>query len=293
MDEDKILLYKENDINSLEKHYYLSVDKNIQELILFYGIKLVKRNARRNSMYKWNLYESILKAAIELNLNDYVDMYFNKLKEHFGKLDGKKLNILKGMVYESKNKKREALDIYKNYLCKDPCDILIRARIINLKKVIEKDINKVIQLLNDHLKEFPVDIESWHELGEIYLVNCLFSYAIYCFEEILLHLPTNLYFILTCAELHYTINQLEISSKYFCLAIKIQNNNLRALWGIIILNLSRYLSRKPKLLNENVDIILTLHCIDRLCKLYNGMKVDLLFKNSILQYLYDVKEVLK
>ncbi|ANQ10598.1 Uncharacterized protein PCOAH_00050350 [Plasmodium coatneyi] len=293
MEEGRILLYRENDYSILEKHYQSALEKDIQELIIYYGMKLLKKNIRKNSFFKWSLYEHILKASIELNLTEYVDMCFNKLNEKFGKLDGKKLNILKGMVYESKNKNREALDIYKNYLCKDSCDNLIRARIVSLKKTIENDTNQIVQLLNEHLKEFPVDIEAWHELAEIYLTDCLYSYALYCLEEILLHLPTNLYYILTCAELHYTINQFEISSKYFCLAIKLQSNNLRGLWGIIMLNVSRYFHRKPKSLSDNVDIILTLHCIDRLHKLYSGMKVELLYKNSILEYLNELKDIFK
>ncbi|GAW83116.1 hypothetical protein, conserved [Plasmodium gonderi] len=293
MNEGNILFYKENDITIIEKYYRSSFEKDIQELIIYYGMKLIKKNIRRNSFIKWSIYEHILRASIELNLNEYVDMCFNKLNEKFGKLDGKKLNILKGMVYESKNKNREALEIYKDYLEKDPCDILIRARIVNLKKILEKDINKVIQLLNDHLKEFPVDIEAWHELAEIYLTNCLYSYSIYCFEEILLQQPTNLYNILTCAELHYTLNQFEISSKYFCLAIKLQSYNLRGLWGIVVLNVTRYFYRKPKSLNDNVDIILTQHCIDRLYNLYNEMKVNVIFKNSILEYLNELRDIFK
>ncbi|KAI4835900.1 ER membrane protein complex subunit 2 [Plasmodium brasilianum] len=293
MDEENILFYEGNNVSMIEKHYQNSLEKDIQELIIFYGMKLMKKNKAKNQLYKWSLYENILKASIELNLNEFIDICFNKLKEKFGKIDGKKLNILKGMICECTNKNEEALNIYKNFLKKDPCDILIRARIMNLKKIVEKDINKVIQLLNDHLKEFPVDIESWHELGEIYIINCLYSYAIFCFEEILLHIPTNLYYILTCAELHYTINQLELSSKYFCLAIKLQSNNLRGLWGIIILNITRYLNRKPKLLNENVDIILTIHCINRLYSLYSEIKVDLIYKNTILDYLNELRDMLK
>ncbi|CRH04037.1 ER membrane protein complex subunit 2, putative [Plasmodium relictum] len=293
MVKDKVVYNKENNLSVLEKCYQNSLEKNIPELVILYGKKLLRIIIRKDSFYKWNIYENILKASIELNLDEYVDMYFDKLNEKFGKLNGKKINILKGMVYESKNKNTEALNIYKNYLGKYPCDPLIRAKIINLKKFLESDINKVIQLLNDHLKEFPLDLESWHELAEIYLKDCLYSYSLYCFEEILLHSPTNLYFILTCAELYYTINQYELSSKYFCLSIKIQNSNLRGLWGIILLNVTRYSNKKTKLLNDNVDVLLTLQCINRLHDLYSKLHIDLLYKNSILDYLDQLRDNFK
>ncbi|CRG95619.1 ER membrane protein complex subunit 2, putative [Plasmodium gallinaceum] len=293
MVENKVVYNKENNLNSLEKCYQNSLEKNISELVIIYGTKLIKRNIKKDSFYKWNIYENILRASIELNLDEYIDIYFNKLNEKFGNLNGKKIDILKGMIYESKNKNTEALNIYKKCLCKYPCDPLVRTKIINLKKILENDINKVVQLLNNHLKEFPLDLESWHELAEIYLKDCLYSYSLYCFEEILLHLPTNLYYILTCAELYYTLNQYELSSKYFCLSIKIQNNNLRGLWGIILLNITRYSNKKTKLLNDNVDIILTLKCINRLFDLYSKLNINLLYKNSILDYLNQLRDNFK
>ncbi|VWU52345.1 ER membrane protein complex subunit 2, putative [Hepatocystis sp. ex Piliocolobus tephrosceles] len=290
MNKENDLLYTENDTKMLEKYYEYSLEKNIQELTILYGLKLIKKKKNRNSSHRWDYYENILRAAIELNLSDYVDIFYKKLEKKFGKLKGKKLNILKGMIYESQNKKEEALSIYKTFLSKDLCNVVVRTRIVNLNKLNETDINKVIELLNKHLKEFPVDVESWHELGEIYLTNCLYNYALYCFEEIILHHPNNLYYVLTCAELHYTINQFEISSKYFCLAIELQKNNLRGLWGIILLNTARYLNKKNKIQNDNIDIILTLLCIDRLYNLYSAMKLQLVYKNSILDYLKELKD---
>ncbi|SCM02926.1 ER membrane protein complex subunit 2, putative [Plasmodium chabaudi chabaudi] len=289
----KVGLYKGNDIATLEKQYEHSLEHNIQELIVYFGMRLKKEKKRMDELFKWALYENILKAAMELNLCEYIDIYYNKLKEKFSMLNGKKLNMLKGMIYEIKDKKKEALDIYKHYLNKFPCDVTIRARIISLKKSEEKNTNKIIQLLNDNLKEFPVDIESWHELGEIYLSECLYNYSIYCFEEILLHKPTNLYYILTCAEIHYTISQFEMSSKYFCLAIKLQSNNLRGLWGVVMVNVARYSQKGQKISNDNVDIILTRRCLDRLDNLYNKMKINFIYKSTIINYLNELKDIFK
>ncbi|KNG77578.1 hypothetical protein PFMG_03637 [Plasmodium falciparum IGH-CR14] len=289
MKEENILYYVDNNVKSLQRNYEICLEKNIQELIIYYGIKLLKKYGKKNSIYKWNLYEEILKACIELKLYEYVDIYFKKLNDRFGHLNGKKIEILKGMVYELKDKNDEALCIYKNYIYNDPSDLLIRAKIVKLKKKVEGNINNVIQILNDHLKEFPVDVEAWHELGEIYLKNCYYTYALYCFEEILMHAPKNLYYILSCAELHYTISQYELSSKYFCLSLKLQKNNLRALWGIVLVNLSRYGNKKGKNLNDNVDVILTKKCIDRLYNLYDK-NTNFLYRNIILQYLKEIGE---
>lgn len=280
---------KSTTVDELKNGYKNAVDSNIAEWIFLYGSEILKRKCFKDKSEICELYENMLKASIDLNLTKHRDFYFNKLYDKFGKANGTKINLLKGLVCESKNKHVEALNIYKTLLEKNPCDVLTRCKFINVKKNFEKNINKIIYLLNEHLKEFPTDVEAWHELGEIYLKHGSFKYALYCFEEILLHNPRNIYIVLTIAEIYCTLNNLELSSKYFCLALHIQHINIRALWGIVLINRKRYEHVKKKATQDNVDIVLTVKCINTLHKLYEESKLNSVFKEIIFSYLKKLK----
>lgn len=273
----------------LRKRYKDALDKNIAELIFFYGSEVLKKKYYKDKADLYELYENLLKASIELNLIEWKDCYFEKIYDKFGKANGIKINLLKALVCESKNDNQGALTIYKTLLEKNPCHLTVRRKCINIKKQLEKDINKIIYLYNEHLKEFPTDIESWHDLAEIYLKNGSFKYALYCFEEILLNNPKNIYVVLSIAEIYATLNNFELSSKYFCFAHFLKPFNIRALWGIILINRKRYEHIKKKTTVDNVDVVLTIKCINTLYKMYSESNINLFFKETILKYLEKLK----
>merc|ERR1739836_124775 len=90
---------------------------------------------------------------------------------------------------------------------------------------------------NDYLEMFQTDKDTWHELGEIYITEGQLPKALFCYEDLVMMDPRNLYSTLTYAELLFSVGKdLELARKYYCLACEIDEKNLRALWGLYSCN---------------------------------------------------------
>merc|ERR1719199_1828971 len=98
--------------------------------------------------------------------------------------------------------------------------------------------DKAIEAINQYLETFSTDAEVWHELAELYIEAGSLSRAVYCFEELMLSNPRSLYHILTYAELLYSVGDYELSRKYYSLACYLDGENLRALWGLLAVNMA-------------------------------------------------------
>ncbi|AFZ80689.1 hypothetical protein BEWA_000940 [Theileria equi strain WA] len=110
-------------------------------------------------------------------------------------------------------------------------DLKTRKSILNFFKH-QGTVLQYVDMLNKHLGEYVTDFETWHELGEVYLQQHRYEYAIYCFEECLFNKLKRLYNIITIAEIHSSINDIFMSAKYFSLALSFDQDNVRALWGL-------------------------------------------------------------
>lgn len=81
----------------------------------------------------------------------------------------------------------------------------------------------------------PLDIPSWRQLGEANLAIGSLKEARYCFEELALLLdPSNLYYLLTLADICYAQESYRASRKYFSLAVTFDPYSPRALWGFVL-----------------------------------------------------------
>merc|ERR1711981_562191 len=118
--------------------------------------------------------------------------------------------------------------------------------------------------INQYLEHFCTDSDTWHELAELYIEAGSLSRAVYCFEELVLSNPRSMYHILTYAELLYSVGDYELSRKYYCLACYLDGACLRALWGLLAVNMA--LTEKDK---QNDKLIqMNTFCNERLRSLY-------------------------
>merc|ERR1712176_1679024 len=78
--------------------------------------------------------------------------------------------------------------------------------------------------------------------------------AIFCFEELMVVNPRSMYHILTYAELLYSTQDYELARKYYSLAAYLDGSCLRALWGLLAVNLA--LAEKDKV-NEKMGQLQT------------------------------------
>lgn len=81
------------------------------------------------------------------------------------------------------------------------------------------------------------DIEAWKELCELYMKEQDYPKAIFCMEELLLTHPLSHIYHTRLAEIHYTHGtheSLDLARSYYTQALKLKENNVRALHGLHI-----------------------------------------------------------
>jgi len=182
----------------------------------------------------WVLYEQVCLAAYDCNRMDLAVTCLRALDKQFP--TGNRVLRLKAIRKEALNQFEDAEKIYTIMLKDDPSNLLVRKRLIAMKKAQNK-VDETIVDLNEYLKDFMGDQEAWMELSELYIRQQNFSKAAYCMEELILTHPHNHLYHQRYAEIHYTIgtpDSLEKSKKYFAQTLKLDPNNVRALYGLYL-----------------------------------------------------------
>lgn len=83
------------------------------------------------------------------------------------------------------------------------------------------------------------DQEAWHELCNLYLMEGDYAKAAFCMEEVLLHNPFSHLVHQRLGDIRYTMggqDNIEIAKSYYAQAIKLNGNNLRALYGLYLVS---------------------------------------------------------
>lgn len=110
------------------------------------------------------------------------------------------------------------------------------------------------------------DQEAWHELCDLYLQEQDYAKAAFCMEELILHNPHNHLIHQRYAEIKYTqvrtesfksivflfcivilnksilqggFENMELAKVYYSQAIKLNPNNIRALFGLLLVRSSK------------------------------------------------------
>merc|ERR1712110_744320 len=99
----------------------------------------------------------------------------------------------------------------------------------------QNKMNDAVNELNRYLSIFSCDYESWIELSDIYISQQNYSKALFCVEELLLQYPHNHLYHQKYADVLFTIggkDNLELCCKYYCKAVELNPDNVRALFGI-------------------------------------------------------------
>lgn len=178
--------------------------------------------------------EQVIIAALDCNRVEVADKCIKILAIEFpGSL---RVQKYKAMRYEALEEYEAALDILENIIKKDETNAAPRKRKIAILKAKGKP-QEAIKELSDYLKKFMSDQEAWHELCNLYLAEGEYAKAAFCMEEVLLHNPHSHLIHQRLAEIRYTmggIDNIEIAKTYYSQAIKLNSNNLRALWGLYL-----------------------------------------------------------
>ena len=180
---------------------------------------------------KWSLIERILLAAIKLGNEPWIAYCLKTLRVQFPK--SVRVQRLGALYKESCEDWEGAELVYRNMLTVSPEDVYVRKRLITCLKA-QGRVSQAIGATIDQLELFSSDSELWHELTMLYASECAFSKAVGASEELLLSDPTSFYNVLVHAELVASAGDINLASKYFCKALQMRPNELRALWGLLV-----------------------------------------------------------
>lgn len=208
-------------------------DRNSEEIVE-YGECLILEYSNKLGDELWTLYEQVCIASLDCNRIDLAEECLYALQKQFS--SSKRVLRLQGMYHEAKGEYGNAEKLYKTMLEKDPANLMIRKRFIALKKAQNK-IEEATEELNEYLKDFMGDQEAWMELCDLHIQQQEYTKAAFCMEELILSHPHNHLYHQRYAEIHFTIGtpeSMEKSKKYFAQALKLDPNNVRALYGLFL-----------------------------------------------------------
>lgn len=198
------------------------------------GENLLKDYSSKLGDETWVLLEQVCIASFDCNRLQLAERCLEALEKQFPK--SKRVMKLRGMLYEADGQYDLANRIYDELLEADPANLQVQKRKIAMLKEQNK-IEETIAQLNKYLEDFLGDQEAWMELCELYIRQQEFSKAAFCMEELILSHPHNHLYHQRYAEIHYTIGHqenMQRAKKYFAQALKLDPNNVRALYGLYL-----------------------------------------------------------
>lgn len=183
----------------------------------------------------WAIYEQVCIAAMDCKVVALEETCYTALRTKFGP-ESVRLGILEGMQYEARGKWEMASNLYKELLEREDTNATIRKRQVAVY-IGQGKLPAAIKAMNAYLEIFHVDSEAWMQLSQLYLKTNNFVGAQFCMEELILSNPYNHVFHQRYAEVLYTIGgqeNLALALKYFAKAAKLNPENTRAAYGVML-----------------------------------------------------------
>ncbi|XP_075868782.1 ER membrane protein complex subunit 2 isoform X3 [Nelusetta ayraudi] len=202
------------------------------EQIVDVGEELISEHASKLGDDIWIIYEQVMIAALDCSRDDLALTCLQELEKQFS--DSHRVKRLSGMRLEALERYDEAGKDYDAILQDDPTNTAARKRKISILKAQGKS-TEAIRELNEYLEQFVGDQEAWHELSELYINEHDYGKAAFCLEELMMTNPHNHLYCEQYGEVKYTqggLENLELARKYFAQALRLNNRNMRALFGL-------------------------------------------------------------
>lgn len=251
------------------------------EVTMIHGSVLLQ-NPSKLGQDLWVIYEQVCIASLHLGGVSWSAYCIEKLAGRFP--TSKRVKRIYALYRESVGEWEEATTIYRDILRDTPENTYTRKRAIAMKRQ-QGLVSDAANTSMAYLGSFGTDKEVWHELSQLYLEAARLPQALFCFEDLLLEDPRNLYYVITYAELLFSLAQCfehyELSRKYFCLALHLDDTNLRALWGLFFCSCQLYKR------DQGAEKILSLQimCVNRIKKWYRKSGDGLLSTEIMLEVL--------
>jgi len=195
---------------------------------------------------RWMILEQVVVAAFDTHRTDIVDDCLKELSTMFDFSSSLRMKRLFAMKYEMYEEFDEAMEILNSIIDEDDSNSQARKRKIAILKA-QGENQKAISELVKYLKDFMADGEAWMELCDLYILEQDYAKAAFCCEELILQHPHNHLYYQRYAEIRYTqggVEHLEMAKIYYSHAIKLNPNNMRSLYGLLLT--STQLASSPK-----------------------------------------------
>uniref|UniRef100_A0A8B9K8D1 ER membrane protein complex subunit 2 n=1 Tax=Astyanax mexicanus TaxID=7994 RepID=A0A8B9K8D1_ASTMX len=202
------------------------------EQIVDVGEELINEHALKLGDDVWIIYEQVMIAALDCSRDDLAWSCLQELKRQFP--DSHRVKRLAGMRLEALERYDDANKLYDSILQDDPTNTAARKRKISILRAQGKS-SEAIRELNEYLEQCVCVVLLIWRCSVI--LFCPFSYAkaAFCLEELMMTNPHNHLYCEQYAEVKYTqggLENMELSRKYFAQALKLNNRNMRALFGL-------------------------------------------------------------
>lgn len=220
--------------------------RNSDEVVEF-GECLLLEHGNRLGDELWTINEQVFVAALDCGRMDLATNCLRVLNQQFPK--SLRVKKLKGMRFEALEEWDNAKKIYESILAEDPANLIVRKRHIAVTKA-QNNPFETAKELKEYLDVFMSDQEAWMELANLYIDMQEYHKAAFCLEELILTHPHNHLYHQRYAEIHYTIGtseSIELSRKYFAQALKLDPNNIRALYGLFLCSSNQHGAMKSNL----------------------------------------------
>ncbi|KAI8119674.1 hypothetical protein FF38_01963 [Lucilia cuprina] len=178
--------------------------------------------------------EQVILAALDTSRFDIAGKCIKELSTEFP--GSMRVMKFKAMRLEAMERYSEAIEVLDAIIAKDETNAAPRKRKIAILKAKGRRVDSIKEL-NEYLKKFMSDQEAWQELCSLYLSEGDYVKAAFCMEEVLLHNPHSHLVHQRLAEIRYTMGgmeNIEVARTYYSQALKLNPNNLRALYGLYL-----------------------------------------------------------
>ncbi|XP_064597638.1 ER membrane protein complex subunit 2-like [Liolophura sinensis] len=182
----------------------------------------------------WVVYEQVCIASLDCRRFDLADACIEALTAKFP--HSLRVRRLHGLFLEAQESYSEAQQVYASIREEDPANMFAKKREVAILRA-EHKMPEAIKKLNEYLEEFVADFDAWLELCDMYTQEQDYEKAAFCVEELIMSSPNNHLYQQRYADIRYTqggTENLEIARAYYSQSIKLNPNNMRALYGLLL-----------------------------------------------------------
>jgi len=171
----------------------------------------------RNDTVVYNLYEIVLKNALDLNEIALANHCLSVLQEKFGD-SSTRVKRLETLVLEATGD-LEVLPEENEEETNEEDAYPLKRLVAQCKA--KNDIPEAIKHLNEYLSIYMTDMEGYSELADLYLSICEYEKAAFCVEELIINDPNNPLFHCKYADIKYTMRDYKTARKYYAYCINL------------------------------------------------------------------------